>query len=93
MNKQDIITKMAELVVDGTGTKVQAEKYLTAFLDTLEYAVKNKNNFKLVGYFGMEIVERAGKTGRNPQTGEVIQILKKNVIKTTIGKNLKQLAL
>jgi DNA-binding protein HU-beta len=93
MNKQEIITKMSELVVNGTGTKVDAEKYLQAFLSTLEYAIENKENFKLVGYFGMEVVGRSSRTGRNPQSGETIEIPAKNVIKTTIGKNLKKLAL
>jgi DNA-binding protein HU-beta len=91
MTKQDIINKMSELALDGT--KVQAEKYLTAFLGALEYAIENKEEFKLTGHFGMKVVERAGRTGRNPQNGEVIQIPAKNAIKTSIGKKLAEMAL
>lgn len=91
MNKQEIITKMSELAVEGT--KVDSEKYLTAFLQTLEYAIENKEEFKLIGYFGMEVVGRSERTGRNPQTGEKIQIPAKNAVKVSVGKKLKDLAL
>jgi len=90
MNKQEIITKMSEIA---QGTKVESEKYLNAFLGTLEYAIENKEEFKLTGYFGMKTVERAARTGRNPQNGEEMQIPAKNVIKTSIGKKLSDLAL
>jgi len=91
MNKQDVINNMQTLV-EGS-TKKDCEKYLTAFLQTLETAVKNRDEVKLSGYFGMEVVERSSRTGRNPQNGEVIQIPAKNAIKTTIYKVLKELAL
>jgi len=90
MNKQDIITKMAELVEDGT--KKEAEKYLTAFLGTLEYAIENKEEFKLVGYFGMKVVERAQRNGTNPSTKEKMVIPATQAVKTTIGSKLKTLA-
>ena len=89
MIKPDIITKMAELA---EGTKVDAERYLMAFLGTLEYAVENKEEFKLVGYFGMEVIERAGRVGQNPRSGEKIDIPPTRAIKTNIGKKLKDLA-
>ena len=82
---------MSELATEGT--KVDADKYLTSFLQTLEYAIENKEDFKLVGYFGMEVVGRSSRTGRNPQTGEKIQIPAKNAVKVTVGKKLKNLAL
>jgi len=90
MNKAEIITKMSEFA---NGTKVESDKYLTAFLQTLEYAIENKEEFKLTGHFGMKVVERAEKNGVNPQTKEKIVIPAKNAIKTTIGKKLKDLAL
>jgi len=90
MNKQEIIGKMSELT---QGTKVESEKYLMAFLGALEYAIENKEEFKLTGHFSMKSVERSARTGRNPQSGEVIQIPAKNAIKTSIGKKLKDLAL
>jgi len=91
MNKQATINKMQELV-EGS-TKKECEKYLTAFLQAMEFAIKNKEEIKIAGYFGMEVVERASRTGRNPQNGEVIQIPAKNAIKTTIYKVLKELSL
>ena len=69
MNKAEIITKMSEFA---QGTKVESDKYLTAFLQTLEYAIENKEEFKLTGHFGMRVVERAARTGRNPQNVQLI---------------------
>jgi DNA-binding protein HU-beta len=89
MTKQDIISKMAEFA---GSSKVESDKQLTAFLQTLEYAIENKEEFKLTGHFGMKIVERSARVGRNPQSGEEMQIPAKNAIKTSIGKKLKELA-
>lgn len=91
MNKQDVINNMQTLV-DGSSKK-DCEKYLTAFLQTLETAVKNRDEVKLAGHFGMKVVERAERSGVNPQTKEKIVIPAKTAIKTTIYKTLKELAL
>ena len=91
MNKQDVINNMQTLVENST--KKDCEKYLTAFLQTLETAVKNREEVKLSGYFGMEVVNRAQRSGVNPKTKEKIIIPAKTAIKTTIYKVLKELAL
>jgi len=86
VNKKDIITRMAQIV---EGTKVESEKQLNAFLQVLEECVETKEDVKVGSHFGMEIVGRASRSGRNPQNGETIQIPAKNAIKTTIYKSLK----
>jgi len=86
VNTKEIIARMAEIT---EGTKKESEKQLMAFLQVLEECVENKEDVKVSSHFGMKIVERAGRTGRNPQSGEVIQIAAKNAIKTTIYKSLK----
>jgi nucleoid DNA-binding protein len=63
MNKQDIITKMAELVVDGTGTKAGAEKYLTAFQNVVMDAVARGNYVKIVGFGTFEKKATKGSEG------------------------------
>ena len=85
-NTKEIIARMAQIT---EGTKKDSEKQLMAFLQVLEECVENKEDVKVSSHFGMKIVERAGRTGRNPQSGEVIQIAAKNAIKTTIYKSLK----
>jgi len=85
-NTKEIIARMAEIT---EGTKKESEKQLMAFLQVLEECVETKEDVKVSSHFGMKIVERAGRTGRNPQSGEVIQIAAKNAIKTTIYKSLK----
>ena len=85
-NTKEIIARMVQIT---EGTKKESEKQLMAFLQVLEECVENKEDVKVSSHFGMKIVERAGRTGRNPQSGEVIQIAAKNAIKTTIYKSLK----
>ena len=86
VNTKEIIARMAEIT---EGTKKESEKQLMAFLQVLEECVENKEDVKVSSHFGMKIVERSSRTGRNPQSGEVIQIPAKNAIKTTIYKSLK----
>jgi len=89
MTRQDIIAKMAEL---SETSKVESEKHLSAFLGALEFAVENKEEFKLMGYFSMDVVERAERVGTNPQTKEKINIPATKAVKTKIFKKLKDLA-
>ena len=85
-NTKEIIARMAEIT---EGTKKDSEKQLMAFLKVLEDCVENKEEVKVGSHFGMSVVERASRSGRNPQNGETIQIPAKNAIKTTIYKSLK----
>jgi len=85
-NTKEIIARMAQIT---EGTKKDSEKQLMAFLKVLEDCVENKEEVKVGSHFGMSVVERASRSGRNPQNGETIQIPAKNAIKTTIYKSLK----
>jgi len=88
MNKQEIITKMSEIT---GGTKVEAEKYLGAFLKSIEYAIENKEKFNVIGYFSLDTITKAPRVCRNPKSGEEIQVPAKNVIKFKCGKVLADL--
>lgn len=85
MNKGDLISKVAE----GAGvSKAQAEDALNAVLDGIGGALKSGDSVTLVGFGTFSISRREARSGRNPQTGETIQIAAKNVIKFKPGKKL-----
>ena len=66
MNKVELVAAIAE---KSELTKVDAEKALKAFIDTVTEELKNKGKVQLVGFGTFETSERAARTGRNPQTG------------------------
>lgn len=86
MNKQQLIETMAS---KAELTKVDAEKALKAFIDVVTEEMKNKGKVQLVGFGTFETTERAARTGRNPQTGEAIEIKASTAPKFKAGKALK----
>jgi DNA-binding protein HU-beta len=85
MNKQELITAMAE---KSGLTKSDSEKALNAITATIKASLTKKDNVQLVGFGTFGVSERAARTGRNPKTGENMQIEAKNVVKFKVGKSL-----
>ena len=71
MNKATLIAQIAEK--SGLERK-QAEKALDAFVDTVTAALKAGDKVQLVGFGSFEVKERAAHSGRNPATGDTIEI-------------------
>ena len=71
MNKATLIAQIAEK--SGLERK-QAEKALDAFVDSVTSALKAGDKVQLVGFGSFEVKERAAHSGRNPATGETIEI-------------------
>ncbi len=88
MNKTELIAAMAE---KAELSKKDTEKALAAFTDTVAEALKAGDKIQLVGFGTFEVSERAARTGRNPQTGEDIQIAASKTPKFKAGKALKDL--
>ena len=86
MNKVELVASMAERA---ELTKVDAEKALKAFIDVVTEEMKNKGKVQLVGFGTFETTERAARTGRNPKTGETIEIGASTSPKFKAGKALK----
>ena len=86
MNKQDIIDIMAE---QADISKAAAERALNAFTDTITNELGSGNEVVLVGFGTWSTSERAAREGRNPKTGETIQIPASTVAKFKAGKKLK----
>jgi len=85
MNKGDLISKVAE---DANLTKAQATEAVNCVLANIETTLKNGDKVAMLGFGTFSISERAARTGRNPKTGEAIQIAAKKVIKFKPGKEL-----
>ena len=85
MNKGDLISKIAE---SADITKGQATDALNAVLDGVSEALVDGDKVTIVGFGTFSISRRDSRTGRNPQTGQTIQIAAKNVVKFKPGKEL-----
>lgn len=86
MNKTELVAAMAEAAEI---SKKDAEKALKAFTDVVADELKKGEKVQLVGFGTFEVSERAAREGRNPQTGETMQIKASKTPKFTAGKALK----
>ena len=86
MNKTELITAMAE--ASGL-TKKDCDTALNAFVDTLQTALKSGDKVQLLGFGTFEVKERAARTGRNPSTGETIEIPASKTPSFKAGKGLR----
>ena len=86
MNKTELIAAIAEKT---ELSRKDAEKALKAFTDVVEEELKKGEKIQLVGFGTFEVSERAAREGRNPQTGETMQIAASKSPKFKAGKALK----
>ncbi|MEN8198106.1 MAG: HU family DNA-binding protein [Pseudomonadota bacterium] len=87
MNKNDL----AAIVADKTGmSKTDAMKALEAALEGITESLKSGNEVRLVGFGTFLASNRAASIGRNPRTGEPIQIAAARLPKFKAGKGLKE---
>jgi DNA-binding protein HU-beta len=87
MNKPELITRVAEK----TGlTKKEASKAVDAVLLTIMDALKNGEKVQLIGFGNFEVRHRAARKGRNPLTGQEINIEASKVPAFSAGKQLKE---
>lgn len=71
VNRTELVAAVAERA---SLTKTQADAALSALQDVLVESVSKGEAVKITGLLSVERVERAARTGRNPQTGAEIQI-------------------
>lgn len=86
MNKQDFIDYVAKQL---ECTKVEAEKNIDMFTSSVIGAMGENNEISLIGFGQFSISKVAARAGRNPSTGEAIQIKAYNQPKFKVGKKLK----
>jgi DNA-binding protein HU-beta len=71
MNKTELIDAVAE---SADLSKAAATRAIDAFIDVVINTLRNNEQVTLVGFGTFEVRERAARTGRNPRTGEEIEI-------------------
>ena len=88
MNKTELVAAMAEHT---NLSKKDAEAALKAFIDVVSEELKKGEKVQLVGFGTFEVYERAAREGRNPQTGETMEIKASKTPKFKAGKALKDM--
>ena len=85
MNKPELINKIS----DDTGiTKTQANAAIDSFVDAVSKTLKNGGKVTLVGFGTFILSKRKARKGRNPKTGEEINIKARKVARFKAGKEL-----
>ncbi len=86
MNKGELI----EAVADSAGlSRADATKAVDSVVDTITATLKAGDSVSLVGFGTFSVKHRNARTGRNPRTGEPLQIAASNVPGFKAGKGLK----
>lgn len=80
----DSVASKAEL------PKQKAEEIVNGLFDDIVGALKNGDKVNISGFGTFSISERKARTGRNPKTGETIQIASSRAAKFKAGKILKE---
>ena len=86
MNKGDLINEVAKVV----STKKEAQEAVDCVFSSITRALKKGDTVSLVGFGSFKVVERKARKGRNPQTGEEIEIKASKAPKFTPGQPLKE---
>ena len=86
MNKGDLINEVAKVV----SSKKEAQEAVDCVFSSITKAMKTGDTVTLVGFGTFKVVERKARKGRNPQTGEEIDIKASKAPKFTAGKALKE---
>jgi len=87
VNKDDLVTAVAA----GTGiSKSDGAHAVDAMLESIAGALKDGDEVRLTGFGTFSVTHRKASEGRNPRTGEPIQIPASNQPKFKAGKTLKQ---
>lgn len=87
MNKADLINALA---AKNEISKKDAEKAVNGVLELIGDALKNGEKINLMGFGSFTVKERAARTGKNPATGETIEIAARKDVTFKAGSALKE---
>lgn len=85
MNKGDLIDEVAKVV----SSKTEAQAAVDCIFSNIINALKNREAVQVIGFGSFKVSQRKARKGRNPQTGEEINIEARTVPKFVAGKALK----
>lgn len=88
MTRTELIDAIAQ---EAEADKRQAKAFLEGFTRIVENEMRKEGDVPLAGLGKFKVVKRKARVGRNPATGEAIQIPAKTVVKFTVAKALKDL--
>ncbi len=86
MNKQDIIEEVAK---KAGISKAAAGRAVETMTETIKKGLKKNERVSLIGFGSFSVRKRNARKGRNPQTGEVIDIKARKVVRFSPGQPLK----
>jgi len=86
MNKAELVDAVAGAA---NLSKADAGRAVDAVVDSISSALKRGEQVSVVGFGTFSVKHRAARSGRNPRTGETIQIAASNVPGFKAGKGLK----
>jgi DNA-binding protein HU-beta len=86
MNKMDLISTVAD---ETSLSKTDATKAVDAVFAAIEAALKSKEEVRLVGFGTFQTASRKASKGRNPRTGDEIEIPASTSVRFKPGKGLK----
>ena len=89
MNRSELETKVWQRM---GGPKAMAGGYVDAVLGLITEAVAAGEEVKLIGFGTFHVGDRAATTGRNPRTGEAIEVPAQRTVKFRAGRELKRAA-
>lgn len=88
LTKAEFVAALKEALPDVFETKISAEKAYDAFCKIMAEGVSAGQGVRLPGIGALSVSERAARTGRNPQTGQVISIPARKAVKFSAAKTL-----
>lgn len=86
MNKVELVEVLAKKL---NVTKKEAAAFLTVFTETIHDTLVEGKDVKLLGFGNFSVTTRDARKGRNPQTGEVMEIPAHKAVRFKPGKALK----
>ena len=86
LNKQELVANVAE---QASLTKKDAEKAVNAVFEAIKSALSEGDRIQLIGFGTFEVKDRKARKGRNPQSGEEIDIPASKTPVFKAGKALK----
>jgi len=89
VNRKELVTAVAE---HADLEQKTVDAVLRSLQATLEDAVAKGDKVSVPGFFAVSVGQRAAREGRNPATGDTIQIAAANTVKFTAGNALKDAA-
>jgi DNA-binding protein HU-beta len=88
MNKAELVESVRKSL-GNSATRAEAERAVNAVIDGVKAGLRKGGPVQLVGFGTFKVAERKARVGRNPKTGEKINIKKSKTVRFSPGKELK----